>query len=173
MPLGMRPEEDFRISLAGAQEKTALLNFEGKWHLPLGPTPTSHILKLPIGYNEHSGMDLSDSVENEWLCHLILKQYGISIAGAGIHEFDGVKVLVVERFDRRWAKDGSWLMRLPVDRAAADRFRKGRPDRIPAGFPGRLERRRHGRCFPCHRLSHYRQRLLDPPVREYRAIPIV
>ena len=64
MPLGMREDREFRISLAGAQEKTALLKIKGKWHLPLGATPTSHILKLPIGWIEHSGVDLSDSVEN-------------------------------------------------------------------------------------------------------------
>jgi serine/threonine-protein kinase HipA len=29
--------------------------------------------------------------------------------------FNGVKVLVVERFDRRWAEDGSWLIRLPQE----------------------------------------------------------
>ncbi|MBD1401304.1 HipA N-terminal domain-containing protein [Pelovirga terrestris] len=73
MPLGMSDDKGFRISVAGAQEKTALLNLSGKWHLPLGTTPTSHIVKLPIGQIEHSGMDLSDSVENEWLCHMILK----------------------------------------------------------------------------------------------------
>ena len=115
MPLGMREGEDFRISIAGAQEKTALLRRGGQWHLPLGATPTSHILKLPIGRIEQSGMDLSDSVENEWLCHLILKAYGLPVANAEIGIFDGVKALVVERFDRRWAKDRSWLMRLPQE----------------------------------------------------------
>ena len=70
-PLGMRADDDFRISIAGAQEKTALLKRDNQWHLPQGTTPTSHIFKLPIGQIEHSGLDLSDSVENEWLCHLI------------------------------------------------------------------------------------------------------
>ena len=50
-------------------------------------------------------MDLSDSVENEWLCHLILKGYGLPVANADIRTFDEVKVMVVERFDRRWAED--------------------------------------------------------------------
>jgi serine/threonine-protein kinase HipA len=115
MPLGMRQGEDFRISIAGAQEKTALLWLDGHWCLPLGATPTSHILKLPIGRIQHSGMDLSDSVENEWLCHLILKGYAIPVADAKMYNFEDVKVLVVERFDRRWAKDRSWLMRLPQE----------------------------------------------------------
>lgn len=115
MPLGMRPDTDFRISMAGAQEKTALLWLNDRWHVPSGVTPTSHILKLPIGTIAHSGMDLSDSVENEWLCHLILREYGIPVAHAEINIFEGVKALVVERFDRRWADDRSWLIRLPQE----------------------------------------------------------
>ena len=115
MPLGMREDKEFRISVAGAQEKTALLNIKGKWHRPLGTTPTSHIFKLPIGRIEHSGMDLSDSVENEWLCHAILKAYGLPVANTDMLSFDGTKTLVVERFDRRWAEDRSWLIRLPQE----------------------------------------------------------
>lgn len=50
IPLGMiREEQDFRISLAGAQEKTALLKTDAGWAIPKGATPTSHIIKLPIG----------------------------------------------------------------------------------------------------------------------------
>jgi serine/threonine-protein kinase HipA len=61
MPLGMRRDRDFRISIAGAQEKTALLLQDNRWCRPLGVTPTSRILKLPIGTIAHSGMDLSES----------------------------------------------------------------------------------------------------------------
>lgn len=114
-PLGMTEEKDFRISVAGAQEKTALLRLEGKWHRPLGTTPTSHIFKLPIGRIEHSDLDLSDSVENEWLCHSIFKAYDIPVANTEMMTFEKVKTLVVERFDRRWATDKSWLIRLPQE----------------------------------------------------------
>lgn len=115
MPLGMGADTEFRISIAGAQEKTALLRQDGGWHRPLGATPTTHIFKLPIGRIEYSNMDLSDSVENEWLCHLILKAFGIPVANAEIATFDTVKALVVERFDRRWAEDRSWIIRLPQE----------------------------------------------------------
>lgn len=115
MPLGMREDKEFRISVAGAQEKTALLKLKDKWHLPLGTTPTSHIFKLPIGRIEHSGMDLSDSVENEWLCHAILKAYEMPVANTEILSFEDVKILAVERFDRRWSTDKSWLIRLPQE----------------------------------------------------------
>jgi serine/threonine-protein kinase HipA len=115
MPLGIDLEADFRISLAGAQEKTALLYHGGCWCRPAGATPTSHLFKLPIGELGRSGIDLTASIENEWLCRQILAAFGLKVAPAEMKTFGGRKVLVVERFDRRWAKDGSWLMRLPQE----------------------------------------------------------
>lgn len=114
-PLGMDRELDFRISIAGAQEKTALLWHQEKWNLPHNTTPTSHIIKLPIGKIEHAGIDLSESVENEWLCLQILSTYNLPVNHAEIVRFDDVKTLVVERFDRRWADEKRWLMRLPQE----------------------------------------------------------
>jgi serine/threonine-protein kinase HipA len=65
-PLGIVTEvDDFRISIAGAQEKTALLFYNQQWCRPSGTTPTSHIFKLPIGFINHSNLDLQDSCENE------------------------------------------------------------------------------------------------------------
>ncbi|OGU02018.1 MAG: serine/threonine protein kinase [Geobacteraceae bacterium GWC2_55_20] len=113
MPLGMQKDSDFRISLAGAQEKTALLRLGNRWCRPHSATPTTHIFKLPIGQTPR--IDLSDSVENGWLCHRFLKEYGIPVATADICFFDDVKTLVVERFDRRWSKDGTRIIRLPME----------------------------------------------------------
>jgi serine/threonine-protein kinase HipA len=107
-------DETFRISLAGAQEKTALLLREGVWHRPTGATPTTHILKLPLGMNPQ-GIDLSTSVENEWLCSEIVRAYGIEAAKCWIETFGDHKTLVVERFDRRLAADGTWYLRLPQE----------------------------------------------------------
>jgi serine/threonine-protein kinase HipA len=39
MPLGMKGDDDFRISIAGAQEKTALLRLNDRWCRPLGVIP--------------------------------------------------------------------------------------------------------------------------------------
>ena len=106
--------EDFRISLAGAQEKTALLHLGDGWRRPRGATPSTHILKLPIGTGG-GGIDLTTSVENEWFCAQILKAYGLSVAECRMARFGEQKVLVVERFDRRPALDGSWILRLPQE----------------------------------------------------------
>ncbi len=107
-------DSDFRISLAGAQEKTALLWHKGAWHRPQGSTPTTHILKLPIGGNPQ-GIDLSTSVENEWLCAQIVAGYSIPVAPCRMATFGAQKALVVERFDRRLSADGKWFMRLPQE----------------------------------------------------------
>ena len=116
IPLGMiEAADDFRISIAGAQEKTALLWHQGQWCRPTGATPTSHIFKLPIGFIDHGGIDLRDSCENEWLCLKIAGAFGLPTAEAQIQQFEDVKVLVVKRFDRRWSKDGTWLIRLPQE----------------------------------------------------------
>lgn len=115
-PLGMLESiDDFRISVAGAQEKTALLWHDGQWCLPKGATPTSHLFKLPIGAIGHANLDLSASCENEWLCLEIAKAFGFDTARAEVQQFDTVKALVVERFDRRWSANGQWLMRLPQE----------------------------------------------------------
>ncbi len=107
--------QDFRISIAGAQAKTALLWHENVWHKPLGATPTTHILKLPIGKTER--MDLSDSVENEFFCAQLLKAFGMPIANTRMVCFEGCKALCVERFDRRFVVDhgNQWIVRLPQE----------------------------------------------------------
>lgn len=108
-------DESFRISIAGAQEKTALLNHEGRWKVPLGSTPTTHILKLPLGRIGGLGIDMSGSVENEWLCSRLAQTLGMQTARCEIGHFGDATVLVVERFDRRLASDASWIMRLPQE----------------------------------------------------------
>jgi len=115
-PLGMLDDvDDFRISIAGAQEKTGLLWHQNQWHLPLGSTPTSHILKLPIGVLPQKNIDLSDSCENEWLCLKIAAAYGFAVNEANIVYAEEMKALALTRFDRRWSQDGHWLMRLPQE----------------------------------------------------------
>lgn len=115
-PLGMSSHDDeFRISIAGAQEKTAFLFWNETWNRPLGSTPTTHIFKLPIGNIHHQQLDLSDSCENEWLCSEITSAFGLPVAKCKIQYFEDTKALIVERFDRKLASDGNWIMRLPQE----------------------------------------------------------
>lgn len=114
-PLGME-DGDFRISIAGAQEKTALLKIDGKWHEPHGMTPTTHILKTSIGA---LGVDINfeDSIDNEWASLLVMKKFGLATCNATIEQFEDQRVLVVERFDRDWRqyKKKNVLVRLPQE----------------------------------------------------------
>ncbi len=115
-PLGMIDEsKKFRISLAGAQEKSAFLYHKEKWCRPIGDTPTTHIFKLPIGYIKHSQIDLKESCENEWLCAQIADAFGLPVAKCEIAHFEDIKVLIVERFDRKLSRDKTWIMRLPQE----------------------------------------------------------
>lgn len=107
--------QDLRISIAGAQEKTALLWHQDQWWRPLRATPTTHIFKLPLGRVGNMQLDMSDSVDNEWLCVQILAAFGLPVAQCHPLVFEDQRVLAVERFDRRWAPDGKWLLRLPQE----------------------------------------------------------
>jgi serine/threonine-protein kinase HipA len=77
-PLGIDAEEDFRISIAGAQEKTAFLRMDDQWRVPEETSPTTHIFKTSMG-TINGDLDMSLSIENEWLCLLICKAFGLSV----------------------------------------------------------------------------------------------
>jgi serine/threonine-protein kinase HipA len=112
-PLGITEDESFRISIAGAQEKTALLRWNGRWCKPRGTTATTHIFKPSIG-KLPNGVDLTSSVENEYLCLKLLNALGLAAAKAEMHTFGDRRVLIVERFDRLWTEDQR-LLRLPQE----------------------------------------------------------
>jgi serine/threonine-protein kinase HipA len=109
-------DADLRISIAGAQEKTALLWHGGKWMRPRGATPTTHIVKMPLGLVGNMQADMRTSVQNEWLCLKLIDEFGLPVARADIATFaDHPPVLVVERFDRRLHGSGKWIIRLPQE----------------------------------------------------------
>jgi serine/threonine-protein kinase HipA len=128
-PLGRTEQGEFRISLAGAQEKTALLHMAGSWFRPQHATPTTHILKLPLGIIGGFRGDFSDSVENEWLCAQFLRELGLPVAETAMAQFGQQRALVVTRFDRRWVgadpadvqkkvfkpSKKTWIARLPQE----------------------------------------------------------
>jgi serine/threonine-protein kinase HipA len=116
-------DSDFRISIAGAQEKTALLRIDGQWRVPHGATPTTHILKLPLGLVGNVQANMEDSVENEWLSLQLLAAMGFEVADTEIARFEDdaseVKALVVRRFDREFvaksSQNDAWIVRLPQE----------------------------------------------------------
>lgn len=115
--VGEDPDDDegFRISIAGAQEKTALLRVGEQWCRPHGSTPTTHILKPPIGITPGRNLDLTLSPENEWLCSRLLHGLGFPVPKCWVEPFGNRRALVVERFDRQWQHDPQWLVRIPQE----------------------------------------------------------
>lgn len=113
-PLGIGGDvsDEIRISIAGAQEKTALLWNDG-WQVPRGVTPTTHILKPPLG-KLPSGLDMRQSIENEHFCLTLCRELGLETASSRIVHFEDVTALSITRFDRLKSKDGR-LLRMPQE----------------------------------------------------------
>ena len=111
LPSDVKPP---RAVLAGSRPKTALLRHDARWCRPLGTTPSSHILKLPLGAAPGGAPSISTSLENEWLCGHLLRAFGFEVAAARIETIGPHKVLVSERIDRRWLDD-RWWARLPLE----------------------------------------------------------
>ena len=83
-----------QFSLSGAQAKTALLYEGGRWGVPSGATPTTHILKPAV-----AGLDDHDL--NEHLCLEAAGRAGLVVARTRVARFSDESAIVVERYDRR------------------------------------------------------------------------
>ena len=116
-PLGMSPDNSaFRISIAGAQEKTALFKKDNNWFLPINATPTTHILKTAIGSLENNTINFEESCENEWICLQISKAFGLPTVEAEIVKFGKQKAIAIKRYDRTLiSEDPLLLLRLPSE----------------------------------------------------------
>lgn len=90
---GRRTGETGQFSLAGAQPKTALTLLNGRWGIPTGRTPTTHIFKPPIP-------DLKGHAENEHLCLRAAATIGMRAASTRVMRFGEEVAIVVERYDR-------------------------------------------------------------------------
>jgi serine/threonine-protein kinase HipA len=88
-----------QFSLAGAQAKTALLHQDGRWGVPSGSTPTTHILKPAVsGFDDH---DL-----NEHLCLDAARRAKLLAVRTTVSRFGEETAVVVTRYDRRAAPGG-------------------------------------------------------------------
>ena len=87
---------DSGFSLAGMQPKVAVRRRpEGGWAVPDGPLPTTHIIKLARQDT------FANEAVTEYLVMEAVRCMGVAAARTKPARFDGVEVLVVERFDRR------------------------------------------------------------------------
>ena len=85
--------DEGQFSLAEAQPKTALIHIDGRWGVPSGRIPTTHILKPPTGtFDGHA--------EKEHFCLSLLREFSVATALTEVRQFDREVAIVVERYDR-------------------------------------------------------------------------
>jgi serine/threonine-protein kinase HipA len=104
-PLGI--DRNVRLSLGGVQEKLLLARRpDGTWGRPVGGIPSTHILKPEIERLGRAGRP-ADTVENEHFCMRLAHHLGLVVAATEMVLVDERPVLVVERYDRVVAPDGT------------------------------------------------------------------
>ena len=91
---------ELRMSLAGAQSKLPVVLVDDGVALPAPGQPTTHILKPPIP-------DLDGPTENEAFAMRLAARMGLAVAPVRAQVVAGRPYLLVERYDRRSASDGS------------------------------------------------------------------
>ncbi|MBF6619351.1 MAG: type II toxin-antitoxin system HipA family toxin [Patulibacter sp.] len=104
-PMAAGPDGEFRLSLAGAQDKLPVVVGEGRVGLPVGGQPSTHILKTPI-------KGLPATVLNEAMWSRIGKRLGLATAPAIPHRVGETEMLLVERYDRYASPEDGDLLRL-------------------------------------------------------------
>ena len=92
-PLLQGVVENYRISVAGAQDKLVVRMRDGRFFLPLYGTASTHIVKPRMARCEHS-------VENECFCQLLAAAVELSAAGCSIVKVGDSRYYVTERYDR-------------------------------------------------------------------------
>lgn len=85
--------DELRLSLAGAQNKIPVYYKNGHFSLSKGSAPSSHILKI-------ASPGFPDLIENEFFCLKLAEKAGLSVPQVFIWSHEGVKALIVERYDR-------------------------------------------------------------------------
>jgi len=93
-----RPEHPLRLSLAGAQNKLAVVETEDGLAIPLNGRPSTHILKLPNA--EFKGL-----VENEAVVLSVASTLGLPVVAHRVVRLGDVPMLLVERYDRELDAD--------------------------------------------------------------------
>ncbi len=92
-------EAGVSMSLAGVQEKIALVQTEGRFYIPVDGTPSTHILKPDT-------RRLAGSVQNEAFCMTLSRLSGLSTATVTTGVAGRRSYLLMERYDRVTTQDG-------------------------------------------------------------------
>lgn len=93
-------EEGIRLSLAGAQDKLPVFMDADRIALPLGNTPSTHILKPEPPH-------FPGLVANEAFCMDLARRVGLKAAGTTVRMIGETPCIVVRRYDREQGPEGT------------------------------------------------------------------
>ena len=96
----MAGADGIRLSLAGAQDKIAIRLGDGKYYIPRGSAPSTHVLKPAI--DTYEGV-----VFNEAFCMALASACGLNVAAIAIRKVEDIDYLLAERYDRIRDEKGS------------------------------------------------------------------
>lgn len=92
-PMFAEPGGEYRLSLAGVQDKLPVVVDGSNIGLPRGGHPSTHVLKAPI-------RRLPATVINEAFCLAVGRALGIDVVHATPRRLGDAECLIVERYDR-------------------------------------------------------------------------
>ena len=92
-------ESGLRLSLAGAQDKIAVTVQGGNIALPLGNTPSTHIIKPEP--DRFPGLAVT-----EWLCMKLARAIGLNVPDTSLLQVGDKPCILVQRYDRSVTTDG-------------------------------------------------------------------
>lgn len=97
-PMFAEPGGEYRLSLAGVQDKLPVVVDGVRIGIPRGGRPSTHVLKAPI-------RRLPATVINEAFCLAVGQGLGIDVVHAMPRRLGEAECLIVERYDRATADD--------------------------------------------------------------------
>ena len=95
-------QQKSRFSLAGAQDKFPVLVREGKYLLPQGESPSSHILKFEIA-------EYRNVPAYETFTMLLARAVGLPVVNIQLQSINKARYTIMERYDRFRSDDGEML----------------------------------------------------------------
>lgn len=99
-PLMVDEDEGLTLSLAGVNDKAAIVLRKGEVFLPLNGYPSTHIIKVDIP-------GLPESVKTEHFCLQLASAIGIRVPRSELAHAEDQEFLLVARYDRLRDEDGN------------------------------------------------------------------
>jgi len=96
-PLLIDPEHGVVLSLAGVNDKAAVVLRDGKIGLPMNGYPSTHIIKVDIP-------GLEDSIKTEYFCLQLAKAVGLKVPGCRLQTAQDQSFMLMQRYDRVLSK---------------------------------------------------------------------